>query len=400
MKFAKTFCRPSASIEVIPIGLPVRLQYNEHGLLQSFSIGFSADLDPMFSVVTLNSEAYNKVFNRIKMIVPNTISVTGGTTWVYGVFYTDSIPCDEGIVPRSLFDSYVDDISNGGIYQFYAGYVHSLAALYRGPLVIRNFLSTNNFNLLPHVIVPLTMSDDTLQQMMNPGSYPFKYSFIGGFFIFEDLNCRYDETNLLQLNVTKDVKPYVDVDGYLKGDIITDSGRSYTFNYSAILHHQVTKGCTLLVERDDESSALSILATRVGKTVEKVPENISQEIKCPVCGKLYRGGDSDAPIQCDDPHCLSHGYQDAVKMLTTFKLPTLSYNSYKALVDAKKIVCLTDLIDLPPCQDVEIKAPLATAMYSVIPSYIVPDFALLEKFANKCNNKVETVAYYLRILCI
>ena len=202
-------------------------------------------------------------------------------------------------------------------------------------------------------------------------------------------------SNLLQINVKNDPEPFVEADGYLKGEVATESGRTYLFNYSALIHHGVTKGCTVLVERSAEDGTLSILTTRAGQGVEKVPETIAHDIKCPVCGKMYKAGSDDAPVQCDDPHCLSHEFNTAVKMMDVLHLPSFSYNSYKALVDSKKIICLTDLLELPPCKDQEIKTTLAEAMYAVIPASVVPNFDILERFANKCNNKVDTVVYYL-----
>lgn len=395
MKFTKTFCKPAASVTAVPSGLPVKLEYNEHGLLKKFTIGFTIDLDPAYQDPDAGDFNYNELFQKIKGFVPNSISTTGGTTWVYGVFYTDKIPCDEGMIPQALFKSYIKDMLAGGRYEFFAGYVHSLAASFKGPLVVRNFLGASGFNSLPQIVVPVTMTDETLQRMLNPSAYNFKYSFIAGFFIFEELECRYASGNLLQIKVTNDIDPFVEADGYLKGEVVTESGRTYTFNYSALLHHGVDKGCTLLIERDPETNTLQILSTRVGSGMEKVLETIGHDIKCPVCKKVYRAGSNDAPVQCDDPHCLSHGYNDAVKMMNVLNLPSLSYESYKALVSSKKIICLTDLLELPPCKDQEIKASLATAMYAVIPATVVPNFDILERFANKCNNKVETVVYYL-----
>lgn len=395
MKFSKTFCKPNASCSPVPVGIPTVLEYNEYGLLKKARIGFSIDLDPMYEDSDAGEFNYNEFFLKVRGLVPGSITTTGGTTWVFGVLYTDNIPTNEGMLPQALYKSLISQLVGGQKFEFYAGYVKSRAVSFQGPLIIRNFLSREKFNLLPQVIVPLTMTDATLQRMMNPGAYPFKYAFLAGFFIFEDLDCRYAAVNLLQINVTKDIEPFVDADGFVKGQIVTASGRTYTFNYSAILHHGVIKGCTLLVERDNASTGLEILSTRLGQGVERVAEPVLHDIKCPVCGKIFRGGDNDSPIQCDDPHCLSHGYQEAVKMLTTLKLPTLSYNSYKALVDSKKIVCLTDLIDLPPCQEVEIKTTLATAIRAAVPVSVVPTFDILERFANKCNNKVESVMYYL-----
>lgn len=396
MRFSKTFCKPAATVSIVPVGLPVKLEYNENGLLKKFTIGFSIYLDPSYNDPDAGEYNYNELFERIKRFVPKSISTTGGTTWVYGVFYSDNIPCDEGILPQALYKSYIKDIISGGSYKFYAGYVHSLAASFKGPLVIRNFLSLSKFETLPQVIVPVNMSNETLQMAMNPGTYPFKHSYIAGFLIFEDTNCRYSATNLLQINVAKDIDPFVDSDGYLKGEITTESGRTYKFNYSAIVHHGVSKGCSLLVERDDANSNMSILSTRLGVNVERVIDNSGKDAKCPVCGKVYRVGQNDAPVQCDDPHCLSHLYNDAVRFLTILNLPTMSYNSYKALVDSKKIICLTDLLELPPCREQEIKTTLATAMYALTPTSAVPNFDVLERFANKCNNSVETVVYYLQ----
>lgn len=395
MKFSKTFCKPSSTVTVVPVGLPIKLQYNQFGLLQKFTVGFSLDLDPQYEDSDVGTFNYNAAFAKIKQIVPTTISTSGGTTWVYGVLYTDRIPCSEGMLPQALFKDYIKDIINGGKYEFYAGYVHSLAASFKGPLVIRNFLAASKFDMLPQIIVPLTMTDETLQHMMNPGTYPFNYAFIGGFFIFEELSCRYVGGNLLQINVTNKVSPFVDSDGYLKGEVVTESGRKYTFNYSAIIRHGVEKGCTLLVERESESSCLTITSTRVGVGAEKVIDNSLHEVKCPICKKKYMVGGTDAPVQCDDPHCLSHAYKDALKMLNTLGLPTMSYNSFRSLVDSKNIICLTDLLELPPCKDIDVKVSMATAMYAVIPTSVVPNYDILERLANKVNNSIETLTYYL-----
>lgn len=393
MRFSKTFCRPSSTVVVVPCGLPVKLQYNEYGLLQKLSIGFTLDLDPNYEELNPEEYKYMELFSRVKKLVPQSIRTTGGTTWVYGVLYTDRIPTDEGLIPAALYESYIDDIIKGSSYTFYAGYVYSLAASFRGPLVIRNFLSSSKFDLLPQIVVPLTMSDDTLEMLTRPGSYPFRNSFIGGFFIFEDLNCRYSATNLLQLRVTNDIVLYVDADGYMKGDVKTESGRTYTFDYSAILRHDVTKNSAILVERD-EHQVMSILSTRIGPAIEKAIGG-AKEIKCPVCGKFMIAGHDDAPIQCDDPHCLSRNYANGQKLLETLRLPGMSYNSYKTLVDSKAIISISDLLDLPPCQNSEIKVSLAQAIYSIIPTEVVPDFGIIERFANKCNNQIETVNYYL-----
>lgn len=395
MQFAKTVCKPNSVVAIIPVGLPVKLQYNEHGVLQKATIGFDIELDPMYEDADVKDFNYNEFFHAIQTKVPNSISTTGGTTWVYGVFYSDRIPCNEGVLPKALFKSYIDDIIAGGQYQFYAGYVTSLAVSFKGPLIIRNFLQTAKFNLLPQMVISLAITEEALQNALRPSYVPFNPSFIAGFFIFEDLGCRYASNGLIQVNVTKEPKPYVDKDGYLKGDVITEAKNTMVFNYSALVRHEVSKGATLLLERDADSPNYIIRATRVGTGIEKVINNIGKDIKCPVCGKIYRVGDDDAPIQCDDPHCLSRLYNESVKMLTALGLPSLDYEAYKKLVDSKKILCLVDILDTPPYADQNIEATLSTALYAATPIEVVPNFDIFERFANKCNNKVESVMYYL-----
>ena len=394
--FTKTFCKPNSIVEAIPAGLLVKLQYNEYGLLQDFSVGFDTDLSPEYSEIPESEFANkNKVFSAIKKIVPPSLTTTGGTTWIYGVLYEEAVPCCEGPVPEAMTKDFIDDIESGKPFAFYAAYAKSLAAALNGPLVIRNFLSANKFESLPQAMVPVYLTEETLKPITNPKICPFNPDFIYGFIVFEDLECRYAKLHVSQINVTKNIDPYVDSDGYLKGDVIDEAGKSHVFGYSTIVHHSVTRGSTLLLEYDPETGVPVIIATRCGRGAKKPLNTVAKEVKCPICNKLYTVGLSDAPAQCDDEHCLSRLYNDACKMLKLLGLPGMTFDSYSSLVATGKIVCLTDLLDLEPCRDIEIKTTLANAMHAVVPTSVVANPDILERFANKCNNSVETVVYYL-----
>lgn len=397
MKFVKTFCKPGSTISPIPAGLQLKLQYNEYGLLQKIFVGFTLDLDPTYDDPDAGDYDKSNLFLKVKELVPSSINVTGGTTWVFGVLYTDNIPCVEGIVPQSLYKAYIEDIIKGGNYAFYAGYVYSLAASYNGPLINYNFLKAAGFEALPQTIVPLNATNDTLDVLMKPSTYPFRREFLAGFLVFEGLNCRYARANLMQINVANQPKLYIgqNIGGYFKGKIITELKAEYEFNYSTIVHHSISKGNTLLIEKDPECNIFDIVVTRDGLHNEKPIQNTSSSVTCPVCGKVCLIGSNDAPIRCDDPHCLSHQYTNAASMVETFKLDPLAYQKYRSLVDNKEIICITDILEIEPYKDVAIEATLAEAMRAVVPAQIVPDFSILERFANKCNHKVETVSYYL-----
>lgn len=402
MNLAKTVCaKPSSTIAIIPAGLPVKLEYNEHGLLKRFSVGFNATLDPTYNLQDAltgefeeGSFKYNEVLQAIKKIVPQSINTTGGTTWVYGICYSDKIPCNEGTLGTALVNSYMNDIIKGTGYSFYAGYVTSKAISIKGYMIMKSFLGAAGFKMLPSTLVPVAVTEETISSIVDAPSYPFRKEFIAGFFVHESLNSRYVISELMQIKVTNAPTPYVEEDGFLKGEVVTGSGWKHVFDYSTLVHHDVTKDCTLLVEKSP-NNRLAILCTRVNEISQKILNNKGQDIKCPICNKLYRVGTSDAPIQCDDPHCLSRSYADALKMLAVFNLPELDYQMYRKYVDSKEVQCLTDILEVPPFSDMKIEAPLAEAMYAVIPTAIVPNFSILERFANKCNNKIDTVVYYL-----
>lgn len=393
MKFTKTFCRPSAVVSAVPAGLPIKLQYSEHGVLQTFRIGFVPNLDPMYEEEGLK---YNnkELFNKIKGFVPNSIATKGGTTWVFGILYSENVPTVEGDIPKGLYQSYIDDLMKGGQYHFYGAYAKSLALQLNGSLIIRNFLTAAKFDLLPQIIVPTSMKDDTLNMLMDD-SYPFNKPFVAGYIIYEDLNCRYVPDVLKQIKVTNEPKLTIGEDGFWKASVVSESGEEFIFNYSSILHNNIKKGSILLAERQDSNHALAIRATRMKSGAQLVPKSSPDAVKCPICGKVNALGTDNTPYQCNDPHCLSHQYSDVQKMLKVLGLEELSYESYSEGVKNKTITCLTDVLELPHYKEKDIIISLAQAINSVVPAVVVPNTDIFERFANKCNNEPETVCYYL-----
>lgn len=390
MKFTETFCKPSSSVTIVPIGLPVVLQYNEYGLLQKVLVGYGDDLKRATEIYPIDEATYTKFFEGVKKLAPHSIPTKGGTTWVYAVMYSDRIPCNEGKIPESLFDSYIKDVANGGLYSLYAGHVFSLASSFRGSLIVRNFLASAKFELLPQVIVPMKMTDATIEAAMQSSGAHFHKDYIAGFFIFEQLDCRYYSNNLVQYTATNTPEVYVAKDGTWKGTVVTKKGLNLEYPYSLILHHQISKNSTIIVHSIDDGS-YEVISTRMNEDAELMP-SAGVEVKCPVCRKVCKLGLNDFEFKCDDPFCMSHQYLQADKMLTIFELPQLSYDDYKNAVKQGDIVCLVDILELPQYKDTKIETTLASAMFAVTDD--IP-YTLLERFANKCNNDVESIRYYL-----
>lgn len=391
MKFTETFCKPSSSVTIVPIGLPVILQYNEHGLLQKVLVGYGNNLKKVQETYPIDANIYDKFFAGVKKIAPQSISTKGGTTWVYAVMYTDRVPCDEGKLPEALFDSYIKDIADNGMYKLYAGHVYSLASSFRGPLIVRNFLSASKFELLPQVIVPTRMTDATIDAAMQSTKAQFHKDYIAGFFIFEQLECRYLSANMFQFTCTNNPEIHIKEDGTWKGTVVTKSGTELEYPYSLILHHQISKNTSFIVHSSNVVGDYEIIATRMNQDAELVLGAV-QEVKCPVCRKVCKLGFNDNEYKCDDPFCLSHQYPQVEKMITVFELPELTYEEYKHIVKNEEIVCLSDILELPRYSEHKVTTTLANALFAATQN--IP-FSLLERFANKCNNDVDSVKYYL-----
>lgn len=394
MNFTKTFCKPNSVVTIVPSGLQIVLQYSEHGLLQQVRIGFKPNLDPMYNEIGLKFDQ-DSLLNKIKGLVPNQITANGGTTWVFGVCYSDKIPMVEGLVPQALYPEYIQNILNGDRFAFYAGYATSKAVTLNGSLIIRNFLTANKFNLLPHTVVTTTMQEATIAPIIQSDKFPFDKHFVAGYFIFEDLSCRYASGSLEQIKVTHNPKLTIGADGFWKANVSSQNEDIYSFSYSAIIHNNIQKGAVLLLDRPTVNSNPNIVCTRIKDGEKLTPAMSSQQVNCPVCGKINYTGTTNTPVQCDDPHCLSHKYLDAQKMLKVLGLPELTYGRYTEEVKNHNITCMTDILLLPEYKDIEIRSTMAVAINAIVPTAEVPNADIFERFANKCNNNVDTVNYYL-----
>lgn len=391
MDFTKTFCKPGSCVTAVPAGLQLVLEYNEHGLFNKFYIGWNSDLK-ISSEKELDDQTYADLFYKIKDFVPATISTKGGTTWIYGVLYSTVIPCDDGNIPNCLIDSYIKMILENGRFTFYGGYVTSLAVSFQGPLIIQNFLKVSKFNPMPQVIVPLNLTDDTIDAMTHYGKVSFDRDYIAGFFVFEELSCRYASMDLVQLTVAKEPTLWIDQAGFWKGTIESASGVQAGFNYSVILHYGIEKGTTVLLQNMDTDP--EVITTRMGSSARIIPLQANEDVKCPICKKICKLGAFENPFKCDDPHCMSHEYPAVRHMLNCFKMSEMSYyGQYKDLLDSKSLLCVTDVFTLPQYKDAEITTTLANLLYAMMGTQV--RYEVLERFANKCSNKVETLKYYL-----
>lgn len=385
MIYAKTVCRkPGSYVAVVPAGLRVSLQYNQNGIIQSIKLLDAA-----------NSEVDKDHFSMMIKFVPQKIGLTGGTTWVDGVFYFSDIPTDPGMIPDCCYATYLARfMSSDCMCEFYAATVKSLAASFGGAQVIRNWISINGFNMLPGTVVPTDFSESTIEMLLQTGSYSFRYPYVSGFYIFDGTDVLYARSGLMQGTVT-DISNTLTPEGYVQSavtldDVADEKPVVLKFNYSDVVTHSMQNGASILYFID---TSIHVLETRPSSAKIKLAA-IGNKVTCPVCGKIYYAP-AHGPVQCDDPHCLSVAYPQVCKMLSAFNLPELSVDDFRQLIVDKQIITVTDVLAVPPYASMEINSDLVAVLKAAVPFACCTDENVFAVLVDKCQNSVDTFMYYI-----
>ena len=385
MMFAKTICTPGSYVEVIPQGLLAELQYNSDGLLEKIILELQDN--PLAKSDIPAKEADPESFRALAAFVPNTIPLKGGTTWVYGVFYTDNIPTTPGSLPYNMIDDYLKLAVNGEQFRFYGGLAQSGAASFKGSLSIRNWLGLAKFTVLPGIVVPIDMTEDTMNMMMTTGNYSFMYPYIAGYITFNSDSHSIEYSGLRQCTV-ENVTTFLDDFGYYKATLDTDDGK-YIVNYSDVAAYNIQKGSLILYYNDEY---FNIVGSTPTEHAEAHP--VSNTVTCPVCNKKYRLPEY-GPVTCDDPHCLSTQYGQVVRMLDILKLPSMTPERYKQACNDHEITCVTDVLVLPEYADVRPEVSLSDAIRSIVPIDVCASEEFFTKLAASCNQSVDSLMYYV-----
>ena len=117
MLITKTFCKAGSLVYIVPTGLLVTLRYDAHGKLGKVFKGFHTHEEDVNPDEEISDKFVNTIFQNC--MVPGSIKITGTTTSVWGVFYSDDFKTSYGKLPECEYDRIIDDISSGNIkYKF------------------------------------------------------------------------------------------------------------------------------------------------------------------------------------------------------------------------------------------------------------------------------------------
>lgn len=381
----RNLLHPGESVCPIPMGFRATLQYGSNGKIEHILDGFTT------SGTYWNQEEFDSAISR--HLFPLQITITGGTTWIYGVFYTDARVYDFGKLSdvgqtayRELFFS-GEDVSSP--FKFYGINAESMSSYFSGPMAVNKWLaSLSDIIAVPSFIYMLNTDDDKLFNLFNSNPITSKFvPKISGLLCCQNNQYRLEDTPFIQgqvANIERDIAS----DGQLWGTIYfynTDD-ILYDVEYSTIYANKVS------------SDDLIIYDAISSKLIDKFPKvetatTSLEPIFCTICGKRLRY--TPGSMICDDENCGSRMYDRVYQFLEVLGLPLITFDKYKEIIKEFPIVNISDVLDFSPYTTTEVKTTLRELLRAIIPIEIVRNNETLTILCNKCNNKAETLEYYL-----
>ena len=380
--FARNLLQAGDYAVLVPVGIPITLQYSDKGTLCKVYLHHDSDS---------RKEADSFILEHLlkEKQVPHKITIKGGQTYIQGVLYTSEFVSGQGDLPNSVLESYLDMYKNQpNTFSFYAGNAESSAYLFNTSLGVRQWLSASAFETLPGHLVPSGADDKTFDMMLRR-DYPFRYPLISEYIVYRGKLVLYLSTGLSQW-IVKDVKRQLDESGVITAAVTAEDGFIYKLPYSTVMKYSLVPGASVVM-----SEAKKVIYSYLSHPSKGF---VDATITCSSCGKkLQIPSDPKVVFKCSDPQCNSVLYPRVKQMLETLELPTMSYEEYLDVSSRiGNLFSLPDIFDLEKYKDIEISTTLQKVVRAVIPKTVLPGAVQIAQLCDACNNSLDTLKYYVQ----
>ena len=385
MLITKTFCRPGSLIYIVPTGLLVTLRYDAHGQLNLIAKGYFTHGDEIPENAVIPEEFMKTVLKNY--LIPGSIKLTGTSSVVWGVFYSEEFKTPVGDVPSCEYERIISDIISGNIkYKFYIGNVDSGAASISNPTSLNAWGKMSGFDILPTWLIPSDATDKTLKDFVTSDiHYPFRYPLISGYIVYEGATKPYYYPLSLQTITVTGTSKYVNHSGFVKYKVCYGDDDCFTMNYPDAAYFNIQKHSQLIMDGGN----VIWCNTKSSNHSERLPKRIV----CKSCGKILDVPDNGY-MTCTDPYCTSLLYPRIERFCKVLGLDVLDKEAFDKYVSKNELQIFPDLLLLPEYKDIKIKKNLWEIIFACMPMEIAIDKQWLIKFCNRCNNNYKTVKYY------
>ena len=375
--YVQSYFKSGDYVELVPIGLPITLQYNVSGNLEKVYIGYSQsrrDVTDTFCLELVN-----------RQYVPSKIDLTMGTSWVYGILYTNDIPTNvSGDLPDCLISIYEDKfINHPEQFRFFAGSVECTSVQFMGCTHITRFLHISKFNVLPGWIVPPKMDKSVFDKWLNSQEFTFK-KIITTYIIMSGNKVEFANPYVSQHKI-KTIKPYLDDNGYYRFVATYENNNTKYMTYAEAYHYNLVDGMT--VYTDVKGNIFDVAGDKA---------DYSTNIKCPMCGKIYEANlNVDEESFCSDAHCVSRIIRPIERFLTVMSMPIMSTSEIKKHIKDRTITCIPDLFLLDDYKNLRIESTIGRCLQALIPMSLIQKPDVYGLFTTACSNDMKTIKYYI-----
>lgn len=399
--YVKNRFTPGDCVMPLPIGVPIKVTYNNKGLLHSVV----AMTDYTFETESEDTSiSLYDTFVKSK-IVPLDILIKDGASTVRGILKSNAIIGDVfyqyrnniGSVPMAYEESLLKDfVSSPYDYTFVATDIQSEASSFTTAVTIKQWLSTAGFNVAKSILVPSGITEIQFIQLIHSNNIEQDCTFpvIAGYTIFNKSSIKHIAMSLDIEVATK--KPELTFDD--RGNVIiqvtvsgnNDLDQSYTrlrsYPYTKAQKYNIHKGSIIVSDAEDQSVYF----------VSESKERYDTALSCPLCNaKITIGRDEHHATTCSNPHCPSNTYFETLHMCDSFGLPKpVREDYYKWGRNQQNLVPADYLNTLP--ETFIIKTSLIKVLRASIPTSILPNDASISDLLHKCNDSQETLIFYVR----
>lgn len=359
---------------LMPIGLQCTIQYNASGNYEKLYIGFDDN--------RIQTELFDDVIN-VGKIIPLNIDVKGGTSWVKGVFYTGELSKVSGLLPECAKNVLSGKlIENPEQFNFFASSIDGTSISFPNYDSMRYKLAASKFKVLPcwKVVVPFT--PDTVTKWVESAQYTF-LPIVTDIGVFRNSTIIYYNLHKTE-QVIKDVNTYTDYDGNLISDLTFLDGSKRIISYADVLKYGIGIDTVIIFNSDGD-----IEFSRYCVSVDA-----NKPITCSYCGKQYIP-QSVGNICCPDIHCSSKLVPRIMQMLSVLKLPMVDKKVISDWIANGDIICITDVLLLPPYNSIFIDATFSDILRALIPQTLLPNDDILLEFSLACSGNIQTFTYYI-----
>lgn len=371
----RNFLAPGDFVITVPAGFNVTLQYDENGVIQKLLTG----LDPE-SGCELPDELLHAILPS--GIIPNSIPVVQGTSWISGVFTHPGVLSNRsGLVPDDLIeDISVDLVDNPAAFTFYAASVRSNALQFAGGLASQKWLRSTGFEVLPNYVIPAGLTPAQWDNMITSGDLIW-----AGVLVMHQWKWAYVSFDLMQHTVSAVSKQF-DTVGYLRGIVAFTDGDKLETDYFNVVKYNIQPNSIII---HDGSEIISIRSAD-----NKSREPRSAKLSCPVCGSVIQV--NTEMTMCSNQYCPSRYYEHTSHFLSVLGLPLLPRSRYNDAFKHTAEFRFSNLLDLVEYQNMSVSVTPYQLLRAAIPLTIVRFDKALEELCSRCNNSIQSILYHIK----